>query len=140
MPEARASWWSRNWKWFVPLGCAGMAVVGTAVVALLFTAVMGVMKSSDVYKEALARARADAVVINELGQPIEPGWMISGSINTSGPSGEASLSIPLSGPRKRGTLFVEARRSAGVWTFTRLELAVDGRTNRLRLAQAGGNP
>ena len=125
-PEKRG-WWSRNWKWFVPVGCLSIVAVVAVVIVLIVTLVFGALKSSDVYKQAMSKATANPTVISELGQPIESGWMVSGSISVSGSSGEADISIPISGPKKSGTIFAVGRKSAGEWKFSRLEVEVPDR-------------
>jgi hypothetical protein len=60
-----------------------------------------------------------------LGAPIKVGWFTSGNINLNGPSGSASLAIPLSGPKGAGTVYVEAKRRAGTWRYETLEFAPD---------------
>ena len=95
----------------------------------------GAMKSSDVYKEALARAKASPAVAEALGTPIKAGYFISGNIKVSGPSGDADLSIPISGPRGKGTIYVEARKSAGEWSFSLLEVKIAGTQERIDLLQ-----
>jgi hypothetical protein len=132
-PPVRKSWWSRNWKWFVPVGCLGIVAVVVAVVALFVSLIFGAMKSSDVYKQALEKATANRAVISELGEPIEGGWLVSGTINVSGSAGDADLAIPVSGPKKSGTIYAVARKSAGEWTFSRLEVEVEGGTSRINL-------
>ena len=129
----KKSWWSRNWKWFVPVGCLGGIIAIVVAIALIVTLVFGALKSSDAYKEALEKATRNPTVVSELGEPIEAGWLVSGSINVSGSSGEADLSIPISGPKKSGTIYAVARKSAGVWRFSTLEVEVQGRTTRISL-------
>ena len=131
-PEKRG-WWSRNWKWFVPVGCLSMLAVVAVVIALIVTLVFGALKSSDVYKQAVAKATANPTVISELGEPIEAGWIVSGSINVTGSSGEADLSIPISGPKKAATIYAVALKSAGEWKFSRLEVEVANRPLRINL-------
>ena len=82
------------------------------------------IKESEAYTEAIAIAQQDPRVIEVLGEPIEPGFFLSGSVNFSGSTGEADIQIPLSGPKGSATLYVVAHRSAGEWEFERLE--VDG--------------
>ena len=126
-------WWQRNWKWFVPtLALTIVAFVGTAIVGLVFL-VFGMIKSSEVYVEALARAQAHPVVQHQLGLPIEDGWMVMGNISTSGGSGEADLTIPISGPRGQARIFAVATRSAGQWRFDHLVVVFDGSEERLDL-------
>ncbi len=57
-----------------------------------------------------------------MGEPVRIGWLVSGSIETSGNSGEADLRVPISGPRNKGTLHITAYKSQGVWRFTRLQV------------------
>ena len=123
----KRGWWSRNWKWFVPVGCLSILAAIAVVIVLIVTLVFGALKSSDVYKQAMSKATANPTVISELGQPIESGWMVSGSISVSGSSGEADISIPISGPKKSGTIFAVGRKSAGEWKFSRLEVEVPDR-------------
>ena len=121
MKQARKeNWWSRNWKWFVPVGCLGTIILVVGFVAVIMSIVFGFMKSSDVYKEAVANAKANTSVVEVLGLPIEEGLFVSGNINVSGTSGRANLSIPISGPNGKATLFVVATREAGNWNFSTL--------------------
>jgi hypothetical protein len=78
------------------------------------------MKSADVYKGALARAQAHASVIEALGSPIKEGFLVSGSTNVNGASGETNLSIPISGPNGKGTIYVAASKSLGQWNYSGL--------------------
>ena len=133
----KKSWWSRNWKWFVPVGCLSIVAMIAAGVALIIGLVFGAMKSSDVYKEAFSKASANSEVISELGRPIEGGFFVSGSINVSGQSGDADLAIPISGPKKEATVFVVARKIAGVWTYQVMQVAVEGRARRIDLLDDG---
>ena len=130
-------WWSRNWKWVVPTGCftgclASIALAftfGAAIVALVF----GAFKSSDAYKTAVARAKAHPAVVEALGTPIEEGLFLSGKTNVNGPSGEADLSVPLSGPKGKGTLYVVATKTAGQWTYQTLVFEVAQSGHRIDL-------
>ena len=119
-------WWSRNWKWFVPTGCClTPLVLGGAFVAFLVLVIFGALKQTDVYKTAVARAKSNPQVIAALGQPIEEGWFLSGSTETSGGSGTANISIPISGPKGKGTIYAEATKSAGEWNYSKLVVKVD---------------
>jgi hypothetical protein len=82
------NWWARNWRWLLPAGCL-TGVVGVAgFIALIFSLLFGLIKSSTPYQQALA--------------------------------------IPLQGPRGSGTLYVEARQSAGTWTYSTLTVQPNG--------------
>jgi Cytochrome oxidase complex assembly protein 1 len=121
-----AGWWSRNWKWFVPTGCClTPLVLGGTFIAFLVLVVFGAMKQSDVYKMAVARAKADPRVTNALGTPISEGWFLSGKTNVNGGSGDADLSIPISGPKGKGTIYAVATKSGGEWSYSKLDVKID---------------
>jgi hypothetical protein len=110
------NWWKRNWKWFVPLGCFTVALLFLAFVGSIVVIVFSAMKSTDVYKEALARAKADPAVIEAA-------------------SGESNLAIPISGPKGKGTIYVSANKSLGQWNYSGLVVEVGQTHQRIDLLQ-----
>jgi hypothetical protein len=108
-------------RWVV-LGCGGAALAFAALVGLVVFGALKMMRG-EAYEQALQRTRRHPAALQALGQPIEAGWLMTGSVNVNGPSGRASLAIPVSGPRQKGTLYVEAVKEVGVWELRRLELA-----------------
>ena len=97
----RPNWWKRNWKWFVPMGCFTVALLFLVFIGSILVIVFSAMKSTDVYKEALARAKADPAVIEALGSPIKDGFLLSGNTNVNGASGESNLHFPSPVPREK---------------------------------------
>ena len=132
-PPQQKGWFGRNWKWFVPVGCLSMVLMAVAVVAAGIYFVFGAIKSSDVYQQALAKTRSNPAVVRELGEPIEAGWRISGSINVSNDSGNADVRIPVSGPKKSGAVYATAIKKQGKWDFSTLEVEIEGDTKRINL-------
>jgi hypothetical protein len=108
-----------------------------AFVAVIVIVVFGAMKSSDAYQIAVKRAESDPRVTSALGTPIKEGWYLSGKTNVTGGSGDADLSIPISGPKSGGTLYAVAKKSAGKWHFSTLQVHVDKNDETIDLA---GNP
>jgi hypothetical protein len=131
----RPNWWKRNWKWFVPLGCFTVALLFLAFVGSIVVIVFSAMKSTDVYKEALARAKKDPAVIEALGSPIKDGFLLSGNTNVNGASGESNLAIPISGPKGKGTIYVSANKSLGRWNYSGLVVEVGQTHERIDLLQ-----
>ena len=127
------SWWGRHWYWVVPVGCLVPLLVCGGGFVLIFTSALGIIKSSDVYKDALSRAKQSPAVQAALGMPITDGFFINGSVNVADGSGSADLSVPLSGPNGSGTLHAVAARSAGKWTFSILAVEVQGSGERIDL-------
>jgi hypothetical protein len=136
------NWWTRNWKWFVPVVCvAGVVLIAGAVafVYLIVSLAFGAMKSSGAYQQALVQTRADSAVVQALGSPIKAGFFVSGSVNVSGSSGDADLSIPISGPNGKATVYAKATKSMGEWQFSELVVEIKQTGERIDLL-AGSTP
>lgn len=116
-------------EWIEPPGLSkrGKLGVGTLTSASfvvlfmvpLFFAIGSMMRSSDAYKLTLNTAQASPCVIDALGSPLETGWMM-GSITESSIEGSAELSIPVKGPKGKGSLDVQAKKLNGNWRIDTL--------------------
>jgi hypothetical protein len=122
----RGNWWQRNWKWFVPTGCLTLLATAVLFVACIVFLAFSVMKSSDAYKIAVSRAKSDQRVVAALGTPISEGMFSSGKTNANGPSGEADIAIPISGPKDKAMIYAVATKSEGTWSFSKLNVKIDG--------------
>ena len=131
--QSHGNWWTRNWKWFVPTGCLTVLVLLAAFVLLIVTVVFGAIKSSDVAKDAIARAKGTADVISALGSPVKDGLFVSGNIEVTGPSGKADLAVPISGPKGKGTIYIVATKSAGAWNYSTLHVQVKNTGQKISL-------
>jgi hypothetical protein len=128
--DRRGSWLGRNWKWLLLVAFLAVIVFVTGLVALI----MGGIRSSDVAKEAVARAQANPAVVKRLGAGIDEGWMMSGSINVAaGGTGDADLAVPISGSKGKGTVYVTARKIAGQWNYTQMIARMEGSGEKVDL-------
>jgi uncharacterized membrane protein YhaH (DUF805 family) len=122
LPGTRSpDWMKQNWKWFVPLLCL-VAVVCIGVFTVFFE---NLMKSSDAYSGAFARAKANSAVITALGTPIKDGFFVSGSISENNSWGRANLVIPITGPKGAAKVYVSASKSSDKWHFDSLVAQID---------------
>jgi hypothetical protein len=127
-------WFGRHKKLAIPLGCVGLLVVASLLLgATVLTIAVAALRSSDAYRLALTAATHDPAVAAALGPPVRAGWLTTGRVTVSGPSGDASLAIPVSGSRGSGTLHVSAQKSGGRWTFSVLDVSVSGRPTPIDL-------
>ena len=136
LPTLPKSWFSRNWKWFIPTLILGLVLLLALFVGGLVTFVFGLLKSSEPYQHAVAVASSNPDVVRELGTPIVPSWYLSGNINVSGSSGDADLAIPLKGSLHRGTVYVVAKKTDGIWKYSALKMLVEGRESPIELLPA----
>ncbi len=118
------------------VGCVSAVVMAVAIIVCIggiFAIVMGALRSSEPFEQAVAELQSNPQAVRALGEPIKIGWFVGGSINVSGDSGAATLSIPVSGSVDKGTLYVEAYKSGGVWRFRRMDLETRNYPNRINL-------
>ena len=130
-------WLTRHWKWAVALGCLLLVILVAMFVGTIFTAVEYSFQHSDAYIYAVTQARTNPLVGKKIGTPLKVGWLATGNVNISGPSGNANLGIPIAGPRGRGTIYVVAKKSAGAWQFEMLQVEVAGEQQRIDLLPQG---
>jgi hypothetical protein len=120
------AWQKRTWrdieqfkrtqkKWAI----SGLIFWFVVIPAFIFT-VGGIMKNSEAYKMSLATVQNNPEVIEIIGTPIESGFFVSGSVSTSGSSGEAELNYKIIGPRGEGITFVVAEKELGKWNIIEL--------------------
>ena len=133
MLPTRKNWFQRHLLLSILGGCFILFLLLACFVAGVLGIVEYSFKNSGAYTQALAQARNNSQVVEKFGQPVQPGWFGSGSINVSGPSGNADISIPISGPKAKGTIYVIAKKSAGKWHFETLEVEVEGEPDRINL-------
>lgn len=104
-------------------GCLGLIVLGVVFSFVMYFVAIGVIQKTDVYAEALKRVQNSAEVQKELGTPIATGWSFSGSVNYNNGVGDASFTLPVTGPKGEGTLSVKADKSSGAeWKYSTLEV------------------
>ncbi|WP_395741863.1 cytochrome c oxidase assembly factor 1 family protein [Prosthecobacter sp.] len=132
MPPRKSS--AGKWVLIGCGGCLGLAILGVVMCVTLFFGASKLIRKTDVYENALKHAQNSAEVQAALGTPIETGWSFSGSVNYTNGSGEASFTVPLTGPKGEGTLNVKAdKTSGGPWRYSTLEVEFpDGHKTDLR--------
>lgn len=120
----------------MPTGCLTIALLFAVFVTSIVLLVFGAMKSTDVYKDALAKAKANSEVVEALGSPIRDGLFVSGSTNVNGATGASNLSIPISGPKGKGTIYVKAEKSLGRWNYSDLVVEIQATGERIDLLRS----
>jgi hypothetical protein len=125
LEKPHRSWLRAHWK-PVLVVWLGLALSG-AVAAFLM------IGNSDAAKLAIATAQSNSVLAERHGLPLKTAWFVSGNIEVTPASGHAELAIPISGPKGTGTIYVEARKRAGIWHLEMLQFGNDGSSERLDL-------
>lgn len=111
-------------KWFVPVLILVLIVAGLTSYVILLAAFTYVLKSADIYQQTMDLIQQDDQIISVLGLPIEDGFWVTGEMRFDGSRGDAYLTIPVSGSRDSGTLYVVAEKDHGQWTYETLALVL----------------
>ncbi len=112
-------------------------VIGIGFAASMVVVVPKIIKSTGAYQLTMETARADERVRQALGDDFDSGFWVGGSVETTNGIGRASLSIPVSGSKGKGTIISEAGSRAGVWTLGLLYVIVDGQTQPIVITNPG---
>jgi len=107
----------------------GKVLVATAIVATfvlyggsLTVAIESMIRSKEIYQITLKEAQNSPCIAATLGAPLTPRWGAGGSWQEGTEDGSANLSIPVYGPKGKGSLEMEAEKQNGVWKITSLVL------------------
>ena len=127
------SWLERNPRMKIPLGLLMLFVLIGGFSAGILWIIMTSFHRSDVHQQAVGQASQDFQVRERLGEPIKASWFVMGQLKVSNGSGYANLSIPISGPKGKGTIHAIASKNSRVWRFTRLQVRIDGEPDGIDL-------
>ena len=123
---SQPSWWKRNWKWVVPVGgCFGIILLFVFFIGSLFYGVATLLEGTDPYEYAIEKINNDQQLIDELGTPIVKEGMVQGSINYTNGNGEAIMQIPISGPKGKGILYINASSINDNWTYHEIRVEIN---------------
>ncbi|MEQ9454400.1 MAG: cytochrome c oxidase assembly factor Coa1 family protein [Phycisphaeraceae bacterium] len=120
---AQQVWWERNKRWFLSV-LIGVPVLVTVVgfsVGLMYAG--RVLWGSEVAVASLEMVKGSAEVVDLLGEPVEAGWFIQGTVDEA--VGLAEMRYVVRGPKADGGVRVKGEVVDGVWVVTGLDVGVD---------------
>jgi len=120
------SWWKRNWKWVIPVGGCLTLIVGAIVLfSSIYFGVTGLMEGSQPYEHAFELINQDEDLLEVLGSPIEKEGMVQGNINWSNGNKSAKMVVPISGPKGKGKLYIDATGEGDEWNYHEIRVEVE---------------
>lgn len=127
---------SNSLKWIL-IGllafCAMIAFIGG------ITALVMKMMKGDAYELSLTEVRSTPSVVEFIGDPIQPGWFVLGSVSTSGPDGSAALEYSIHGSISDAKVYVYATKYAGEWVLDKLIVAPESSGERIVIIDSEKN-
>ncbi|HYI03166.1 cytochrome c oxidase assembly factor Coa1 family protein [Hyalangium sp.] len=137
----RRSWWSRNWKWAVPVGCLGLLASCGCLGAIAVYAGFNAVKNNEAYVQALAIAMSDDEVQATLGTPINTSlWNQQSSVANKDNEITAKFSVPLDGSKADGILRGDAIKIGNTWSYRVFQVEVPGQEPIDLRDKVGGGP
>lgn len=119
-PVETTSWWQRNKKWAIPVGCVGLAVIlgccgflGFAGYGVSKVAAYGKEQAAalqTIRQEATVRIQGSPEIIEAVGQPVEVGDAQSPNWRMNNGKVDYTFTLPVSGPK--GAVNVSAHAGA----------------------------
>lgn len=95
----------------------------------LFTVFM----KTEPYLQGLKMVTQSPAVIAELGEPVTPGWFVTGNIHVGTSDGKANIDFPIYGPKGKATVYVKAVKDVGEWRLLRVVVEIEKTHERLDL-------
>jgi hypothetical protein len=116
----------RKKTFLVGCGCPALVLLICAFIAAIFLLVFTLIKQSQPYQDAVALTTNSAAVQAELGTPIQPDFMVWGSVKSQGNnSGYANLTFPIHGPKGTAKVHCVSRLAGGQWNQVECTVTID---------------
>ena len=116
----------------LPVGCVVMLLVCGGGGAAIFYGAMSVLKSAEPFQTAVQLAQQNPEVQAILGENIDSGFAVQGSINLENDTGNVDMTIPVSGSLSSGQIKVKGQRENGQWVYDEI-LFTDSSGNQVDL-------
>lgn len=146
-PSNEPDWYTKNSAWAIPLGILTGIVLCSGCFTIFYYGAINTIKKGPAYAAAVKLMNESDEVKEHLGEPIEtgiPGDDADIKMKTKEDetgreryTGYAKFTIPVTGPKREGRLYVEADVIKDAWTLKKVILETDdeeeepGKTIRL---------
>jgi hypothetical protein len=109
----------------VGCGCPALVLLICGFIAAIFLLVFTLIKQSPPYQDAVALTKNSAAVQAELGTPIQPDFLVWGSVKSQINTGYANLTFPIHGPKGSAKVHYIARLTGGKWNQVQCTVTID---------------
>ena len=123
------SWWSRHWKWFVPLAIiiiGGISILGSSKVGENVTHIAKAYTEASLHENAIAIAQNNETVKAVLGkiQPIDKFALLEGGVRYSNNYESVKLHVRIKGDKGRGKIDIYALKQSGNWSYKAINIRI----------------
>jgi hypothetical protein len=123
LPEP--GWWKRNWPWALPVvGCLTFLVVLGVFIGSIFYGVTSMLDDSIPLEYAINKINTDPDIVKLMGFPIVKNGKVQGEFNWINDEKSAHMTVPISGTKENGTLFIKATAIGDTWTYQEIRVVI----------------
>ncbi len=108
------------------IGCLTLIIIAAIGGYFLYKGVTSLLKGSQPYKDSITAVQSNPAAVAALGEPIETDSIPSGNISLNNDDGKVDFSIPVKGPKGKGTIIVKGTKTDGVWSYQIWQLNIEG--------------
>ncbi|TGN29148.1 cytochrome c oxidase assembly factor Coa1 family protein [Empedobacter tilapiae] len=120
----KKSWFKRNWKWVVPVGCLSFVILFTGlIIGGLCWGFSKITSDNDVTKHAINIINQNPEVQQKLGTNIIKDGMFRGNISITNDTGEAT--VPIRGTKGSGTAIIVGEKEFDKWNYEKIIVQID---------------
>ena len=124
------SWWSRNWKWFIPLITVlliGMIIISTSKVGESISDITKAYADVSIYENAIEKAQQNEQVKELLGElkPIGNMAIVEGSVIYSSNNNSVDMSLRIKGSKGKGKIDISADRNESEWNYKKINIRIN---------------
>ena len=112
----------RNWA----IAAAIVYGLGALFFIGIFVAAFVALSNLEPFDTIKHEAANNPQIAEYVGSPVEVGFWTGGSVNQHNQTGDADVTVSVTGPLASGTLRMVSVRQNGVWTVRKMALTLDG--------------
>lgn len=125
----RKSWWSRNWKWFLPLTLLSILSFGfilSSNIAGNTTDIVQAYSDNSLFEGAIQKANSNQEVLKIIGTitPLDQLAILEGNTSYSTGYNSVHSSVRIQGTKTKGKLDLTAFKKGTGWAYTKIVVRI----------------
>lgn len=123
------NWWSRNWKWLVPI-CGLMLI---SILIFFTTGMNGIAtdfaqaySETELYEDAIEKVNSEPKINEILGEikPIDKLTILEGEVRYSNANNTVNSTVKINGSKGKANMDISADKIDGKWNYTKINVRI----------------
>ncbi|KLT69603.1 cytochrome c oxidase assembly factor Coa1 family protein [Flavobacterium sp. ABG] len=134
----RKSWWSRNWKWFLPLTLLSILSFGfilSSNIAGNTTDIVQAYSDNSLFEDAIQKANTNQEVLKIIGTiaPLDQLAILEGNTSYSKDHSTVHSSVRIQGTKTKGKLDITAFKKGTGWAYTKIVVRIKNSKKEIKI-------